>query len=274
MIESTKNMFEFNDTQIERYSRHIILPHVGGKGQKKLLQSKVLVIGTGGLGSPALFYLAAAGVGTLGIVDDDEISLSNLQRQILHTTPEIGTSKTDSAAKKLNAINPDVHVVQHQTRVDASNIMQILEAYDLVVDATDNFPARFLINDACVMSKKPLIHAGIFRFEGQILTIIPGKGPCYRCLFPEPPPPGLVPGCHEAGILGCVAGVMGTIQATEAIKVLLDLGEPLIGRMLTFDALEMNFRRITVPRDNDCAVCSGHPTITELIDYEQTCNVT
>lgn len=267
-------MVEFNDTQIERYSRHIILPHVGGKGQKKLLQSKVLVIGTGGLGSPALFYLAAAGVGTLGIVDDDEISLSNLQRQILHTTPEIGTSKTESAAKKLNAINPDVNIVQHRTRVDTSNIMEILEAYDLVVDATDNFPARFLINDACVMSKKPLIHAGIFRFEGQILTIIPGEGPCYRCLFPEPPPPGLVPGCHEAGILGCVAGVMGTIQATEAIKVLLDLGEPLIGRMLTFDALEMNFRRITVPRDKNCAVCSDHPTITALIDYEQACNVT
>lgn len=267
-------MVEFTDEQITRYSRHIILPKVGGKGQKKLLQSKALVIGAGGLGSPSAYYLAAAGVGTIGIVDDDVVDISNLQRQILHSTPEVGVAKTESAAQKLTKLNPDVNIIQHNFRLNSTNILDLIKEYDVVLDGTDNFPTRFLINDACVMAKRPLIHAGIFRFEGQIITIKPYEGPCYRCLFPEPPPAGLVPSCHEAGVLGCIAGVMGTIQATEAIKVLLDLGEPLVGKLLTFDALEMNFRKVSVPRDKDCPICSDHPTITELIDYEESCELT
>lgn len=264
---------QFTDDQVKRYSRHIILPKVGGKGQKKLLQSKALVIGTGGLGSPAAYYLAAAGVGTIGLVDDDRVDLSNLQRQILHTTSEVGISKTLSAGHKLIALNPDIHVEQHELRVDSTNAMELIGEYDVVLDGTDNFPARFLINDACVMSGKPLIHAGIHRFEGQAMTILPGEGPCYRCVFPEPPPPGLVPSCQEAGVLGCIAGVLGTIQATEAVKVLLGLGDPLVGRMLVFDALEMSFRTVKIPRDTQCAVCSERPTINKLIDYEQACEL-
>lgn len=266
-------MFELSDQQIERYSRHIILPKVGGKGQKKILESKVLCIGTGGLGSPSIMYLAAAGVGTIGLVDDDVVDLSNLQRQVIHSTTTVGVHKTKSAGDRVRELNPDVTVVEHAMRVDSSNIMELIEQYDVVLDGTDNFPTRFLINDACVMAKKPLVHAGIFRFEGQILTIKPGDGPCYRCLFPEPPPPGMVPSCQEAGILGCVAGVMGTIQATETIKVILNLGETLTGSMLIFDALEMNFRKVKVPRDKSCAVCGENPTITELIDYEQACSI-
>ena len=266
-------MFEFSDEQIERYSRHIILPHVGGKGQKKLLSSKVLTIGTGGLGSPAAFYLAAAGIGTLGLVDSDRVDRSNLQRQILHTTSDLGVPKTESAAKKLRDLNPDCTVVEHALRVDSGNILELIEAYDVVIDGTDNFPARFLINDACVMAKKPLIHAGVFRFEGQATTIVPGEGPCYRCVFSEPPPPGMVPGCQEAGILGCVAGILGTVQATEAIKVLLGIGEPLIGKLLLFDALEMQFRKVSIPRDRDCAICGENPTITRLIDYDLECEI-
>lgn len=266
-------MFELSDQQIERYSRHIILPKVGGKGQRKILESKALCIGTGGLGSPAILYLAAAGVGTLGLVDDDVVDFSNLQRQVIHSTATVGIHKTVSAANRVRELNPDVKVVEHAMRVDSTNIMELIEQYDVVLDGTDNFPTRFLINDACVMAKKPLVHAGIFRFEGQILTIKPGEGPCYRCLFPEPPPPGMVPSCQEAGILGCVAGVMGTLQATEAIKVILNLGETLTGSMLIFDALEMNFRKVKVPRDPSCAVCGENPTITELIDYEQACTI-
>jgi len=262
-------MFNFSDEQILRYSRHIILPDVGGKGQTQLLESKVLIIGTGGLGAPTAMYLAAAGVGTIGIVDDDKVELSNLQRQIVHFTTDVGVHKTESAANKLTAMNPDVNVIQHQCRINAGNIMEILEPYDVVLDCTDNFPTRFLINDACVMSKTALIHAGIFRFEGQCFTIKPYEGPCYRCLFPEPPPPGLVPSCQEAGILGCVAGVIGTIQATETVKVLLGIGEPLVGKLLTFDALEMRFRQVKIPRDQECPVCSEKPTITELVDIEE-----
>jgi molybdopterin/thiamine biosynthesis adenylyltransferase len=265
--------FTFTDQQIERYSRHIILPKVGGKGQTKLLQSKVLVIGTGGLGSPAAYYLAAAGIGTIGLVDDDNVDLSNLQRQILHSTPDVGVGKTESAEQKLSALNPDCKIQQHPIRVDSSNILELIEPYDVILDGTDNFPARFLINDACVMTKKPLIHAGVHRFEGQAMTIVPGEGPCYRCIFHEPPPPGLVPSCQEAGILGCIAGVLGTIQATEAIKVILNIGEPLIGKLLVFDALEMNFRRVTIPHNNECAVCGENPSITTLIDYDQTCEL-
>ncbi len=264
-------MKKFTEEQIERYSRHIILPKVGGKGQTKLLESKVLIMGAGGLGSPSAYYLAAAGVGRLGLVDDDVVSLSNLQRQILHTTYEIGKPKTESAAHKLRAINPDVEMVPHPIRVDSSNILPLIQEYDIVLDGTDNFPARFLINDACFMAKKPLIHAGIFRFEGQIISILPGQSPCYRCIFPEPPPPGLVPSCQEAGIFGSVAGILGTIQATEALKVLLNLGEPLTGKLLTVDVLEMNFRKITIPKSKDCPLCGETPSIHELIDYELAC---
>lgn len=263
----------FTDEQVIRYSRHILLPKVGGKGQKKLLQSKALVIGVGGLGSPSAYYLAAAGVGTIGLVDDDSVDLSNLQRQILHFTSDLGVPKTASASAKLRALNPDITVVEHRLRVDSTNILELLAGYDVVLDGSDNFPTRFLVNDACVMAGKPLIHAGIHRFEGQATVIMPGQGPCYRCVFSEPPPPELAPSCQEAGVLGCIAGVMGTVQATEAIKVLLGIGEPLIGRMLIFDALEMNFRRVQIPHDRDCAVCGDHPTITELSDYKQGCEV-
>ncbi|RJP23828.1 MAG: molybdopterin-synthase adenylyltransferase MoeB [Candidatus Omnitrophota bacterium] len=263
--------YDFTEDQIERYSRHIILPNVGGKGQRTLLRSKALVLGAGGLGSPAALYLTTAGVGTLGIVDCDTVELSNLNRQILHSTKEVGVNKTDSAKWKLKNLNPDVNVINYHLRVHSSNIFDLIGGYDVVLDGTDNFPARFLINDACVMAKKPLIHAGVFRFEGQAMTILPGKGPCYRCVFSEPPPPGLVPSCQEAGILGSIAGILGAIQATEAIKVLLGIGEPLVGRLFLFDALEMQARTITIPRDTHCAVCGKHPTITKLIDYEETC---
>ncbi|MBN2325930.1 MAG: molybdopterin-synthase adenylyltransferase MoeB [Candidatus Omnitrophica bacterium] len=265
-------MFHFSDEQIERYSRHIILPHVGGKGQEKLLESKVLMIGAGGLGSPAAYYLTAAGIGTLGLADDDAVDRSNLQRQILHFTSDLGAPKTRSAARKLADLNPDCQIHQHSLRVDSSNILDLIDPYDVILDGTDNFPARFLINDACVMARKPLIHAGVFRFEGQATTIIPGETPCYRCVFPEPPPLGMIPSCQEAGILGCVAGIMGAIQATEAIKVLLKIGEPLLGKLLIFDALAMQFRQAAIPRDKECAICSDHPTITQLIDYNQSCD--
>lgn len=266
-------MFGFTEEQIERYSRQIILPNVGGKGQKRLLASRVLIVGAGGLGSPAAFYLAAAGIGTLGLADSDAVDPSNLQRQILHATPDIGISKAVSAARKLTDINPDCHIVEHILRVDSTNILGLIESYDLVIDGTDNFPTRFLINDACVMAGKPLIHAGVFRYEGQAMTIVPGRGPCYRCVFPEPPPPGLIPSCQEAGILGCVAGVLGTIQATEALKVLLGIGEPLVGILLIFNALDMQFRRVTIPHDPGCAVCGEHPRITQLTDYDPACQL-
>lgn len=267
-------MEEFSEEQIERYSRHMILPQIGGKGQRKLLASKALVIGAGGLGSPAAYYLAAAGVGTLGLVDSDTVDYSNLQRQILHSTADVGVAKTASAARKLTGLNPDCRVIQHPVRVNSSNLMDLIESYDAIIDGTDNFPTRFLINDACVMAKKPLIHAGVYRFEGQAMTIIPGESPCYRCVFPEAPPPGLIPSCREAGILGCVAGVMGTIQATETIKVLLGIGEPLTGTLLIFDALEMRFRRVAIPHDRDCAICGDHPTITRLLDSNAGCHWT
>ncbi len=263
--------FGFTEEQVSRYSRHIILPKVGGKGQRKLLDSKVLVIGTGGLGSPCAYYLAAAGVGALGIVDDDQVELSNLQRQILHFTQDIGRDKTDSAEEKLANLNRDVRVVKHNMRVESRNILGLIGGYDAVIDCTDNFPSRFLINDACVFAKKTLIHAGVFRFEGQAMTIIPGEGPCYRCLFPEPPPPGVVPNCQEAGIFGCVAGILGTVQAIETIKVLLGLGDILNGKLFIFDSLEMTSRLVRIPHNKDCAVCGQNATIQELIDYEQPC---
>lgn len=258
-----------NEEQIERYSRNIILKQVGGKGQEKLLQSKVLIIGAGGLGAPAALYLAAAGVGTIGLVDGDQVDLSNLQRQIIHFTQDVGSPKVDSARKKINSLNPDVEVVTYKTRVWSGNIREIIAGYDFVIDGTDNFPAKFLINDACVLQGKPFSHAGILGFDGQTITVLPGVSPCYRCLFIAPPPEGAVPSCSQAGVLGGMAGIIGTIQAVESLKYLLGLKELLTGRLLVFDALDMEFREAKINRNPDCPVCGKNPTINSLIDYEQ-----
>jgi adenylyltransferase/sulfurtransferase len=262
-----------SDNQIERYSRQIILPNVGGKGQEKLLKAKVLIIGAGGLGSPCALYLASAGIGKIGIADSDKVELNNLQRQIIHSTQEVGRHKVESAENRINAINPEVDVIAHKLRLTSENILEVLKDYDIIVDGSDNFPTRYLVNDACVLSKKPLSHGGIFRFDGQALTILPGESACYRCLFPEPPPPGLVPSCQEAGILGAVAGVIGTIQANEVLKYILGLGNLLAGKLLIFNALESSFRQVKVPRDSKCPVCGENPTITKLIDYEEFCQL-
>lgn len=263
----------FTDGQIKRYSRHIILPEVGGRGQKKLLGAKVFMVGAGGLGSPCALYLAAAGVGRLGIVDSDRVELSNLQRQILHFTKDVGRPKTQSAKEKMKALNPDVEVITYQERLTSDNILDMIKDYDIVVDGSDNFPTRYLVNDACVISDKPLSHAGIFRFDGQATTIIPHQGPCYRCLFPEPPPPGMVPSCQEAGILGAVAGIMGTVQANEVLKFILGKGELLVGKLLIFDALKSSFRMVKFAQGKDCPVCGENPTVTKLIDYEDFCSL-
>ena len=259
----------FSDEQLERYSRHIILKEIGVKGQKKLCEGKVLIIGAGGLGAPAALYLAAAGVGTIGIADADEEDLSNLQRQVIHATSDIGKPKVESARESMEAINPDVKVVTYKEFIDSSNISDIIKDYDFILDGTDNFPAKFLINDACVMAKKPFCHAGIIRFQGQLMTYVPGEGPCYRCVFKNPPPKDAVPTCKQAGVIGAMAGVIGCLQAMEAVKYLTGAGELLTGYLLTYDALKMEFRKIRVPRDKNCGVCGEHPTITELIDYEQ-----
>ena len=261
------------DDQVERYSRQIILPQVGGKGQEKLLAAKVLVIGAGGLGSPAGLYLASAGIGKIGIVDSDSVELNNLQRQILHSTKDVGRPKAESGKERMSAINPDIEVLAIKARLTSENILGVIEGYDIIVDGSDNFPTRYLVNDACVLSKKPLSHGGIFRFDGQALTIVPGKGPCYRCLFPEPPPPGLVPSCQEAGILGAVAGIIGVVQANEVLKLVLGIGEPLAGRLLLFHALASSFRTVKVPKNKDCPICGEKPTITKLIDYEEFCQL-
>ncbi len=258
------------DEQIERYSRHIILKEVGAKGQKKLLNAKVLIIGAGGLGAPAAMYLAAAGVGTIGIVDADEVDLSNLQRQIIHTTADIGKPKVKSAKETMNAMNPDVEVKTYHKFVDSSNIRELIRDYDFIIDGTDNFPAKFLINDACVMEKKPFSHAGIIRFKGQLMTYVPGQGPCYRCVFKNPPPKDAVPTCKQAGVIGAMGGVIGSLQAMEAIKYIVGVGELLTGKLLTYDAINQEFRKIKLPSDtHKCPVCGDNPTITELIDYEQ-----
>jgi len=270
---AAKPQIQFTEDQIERYSRHIILPEVGGDGQRKLLAAKVLIIGAGGLGSPAGLYLAAAGVGTIGIVDSDAVGLSNLQRQVLHATSCLGRAKCLSAKDTMEDLNPDVHVIPYHERLTSANALEIIAGYDVVLDGSDNFPTRYLVNDACVMAGKPLCHAGILRFEGQLTTIVPGTGPCYRCLYPEPPPPGLVPSCQQAGILGVTAGVVGLLQATEAVKLILGIGEPLIGRLLLYNALEASFRDVRVQRKSDCPVCGESPTIVELIDYEEFCQV-
>lgn len=261
----------FSNEQIERYSRHIILKEVGAKGQKKLLNSKVLIIGTGGLGAPAAMYLAAAGVGTIGLVDFDKVELSNLQRQIIHLTKDVDKYKVLSGKETINEMNPDVNVRTYQEWVSAANIADIItdQDYDFIIDGTDNFPAKFLINDACVLLKKPFSHAGIIRFQGQTMTYVPGQGPCYRCVFVSPPPADAVPTCKQAGVLGVMGGVIGTIQATEAIKYILGVGELLTGSLLTYDALHMDFRKVALAHRPGCGVCGKNPTITELIDYEQ-----
>lgn len=262
------------DEQIQRYSRQIILSEVGGKGQQKIRRAKVLIIGAGGLGSPAALYLAAAGVGTLGLVDGDVVDLSNLQRQILHTTPHVGTSKVESGCRLLSNLNPDVTVQTYPEHVNSANIMQLVQDYDIVLDGSDNFSTRFLVNDACYFAKKTLISGSIFRFEGQLTTIKSQAGlPCYRCLYPEPPPAGLVPNCQEAGVLGVLAGTIGVLQANEAIKEILEIGETLADQLLIYDALEMKFRRVSRPKDQDCPLCGPSPTITTLQDYEVSCSL-
>lgn len=261
------------EDQIERYSRQIILPNVGGKGQEKLLNAKVLIIGAGGLGSPCALYLASAGIGKIGIVDSDKVELNNLQRQIIHSTKNVGKPKVDSAKERMNEINTDVGVITYNIRLGSQNIMGVIKDYDIIVDGSDNFPTRYLVNDACVLSKKPFSHGGIFRFDGQAITVLPGESACYRCLFPEPPPPGLVPSCQEAGILGAVAGIIGVIQANEVLKYILGIGNMLAGKLLIFNALDSSFRQVKVPKDPSCPVCGDKPTITRLIDYEEFCRL-
>lgn len=259
--------------QIQRYSRHLIMPEVGVDGQEKLLRAKILLIGAGGLGSPLGLYLAAAGVGTLGLVDFDLVDFSNLQRQVIHGTTDVGRPKVESARDRISSINPEVKVNLYQERISRSNIMNIVKDYDIVIDGTDNFPTRYLVNDACVFAKKPLIYGSIFRFDGQATVFKTPEGPCYRCLYPEPPPPGMVPSCAEGGVLGILPGIIGVMQATEAIKLILGKGEPLIGRLLLFNAMEMRFREVTLHRDPECPVCGENPTIKDLIDYEQFCGL-
>ena len=261
------------EEQIRRYSRQIVLPGVGGKGQRKLLDAKVLLVGAGGLGSPAAVYLAAAGVGKLGICDSDCVDLSNLQRQILHHTHDLGRPKVVAAAQALNEINPDVQVVQYPLRLSSDNITDIIADYDIVVEGSDNFPTKYLVNDACFLAGKPDVHAGILRFEGQVTVFVPGKG-CLRCLWPAPPPPGMVPSCQEAGVLGVLPGIVGAIQANEVLKLILGLGKTLVGKLLLFDALHMEFLKIQVNHRDDCALCGSCPTVKELIDYEQFCRIT
>jgi molybdopterin/thiamine biosynthesis adenylyltransferase/rhodanese-related sulfurtransferase len=264
---------QLTEAQRDRYSRHLLLPEVGEVGQAKLLASKVLLLGAGGLGSPAALYLAAAGVGTLGLVDADVVDASNLQRQILHATSRVGTPKVESAEKAIRDLNPDVKVIKFQERLTSANVERIFGGFDVVVDGCDNFPTRYLVNDASVFLDKPVVHGSIFRFEGQVTTFVPRKGPCYRCLYPEPPPPHLAPSCQEAGVLGILPGVIGVIQATEAIKLILGRGTSLAGRLLTYDSLRMRFGELKLRRDKGCPVCGEAPTIKSYIDYEGFCNL-
>jgi len=266
-------VIEFTDEQIERYSRHIILPEVGGSGQQKMLEARVLLLGAGGLGSPAAYYLAAAGIGNLGIVDFDRVDLSNLQRQIIHSTERIGMLKTESAKKTIEALNPDVNISLYNERLDSSNIMNLIEGYDYIVDGSDNFPTRYLVNDACIMRNKTLIHGSIYRFEGQVTVFKPGDGPCYRCLYPEPPPPGMVPNCQEGGVLGVLAGVIGNLQVVEVLKLVLGIGKTLVGKLIIYDALNTEFRNLRLRKDENCPICSEKPTIKELVDYEEFCGL-
>ncbi len=264
---------ELTTDDLSRYSRHLLLPEVGEEGQRRLKAARVLCVGTGGLGSPLALYLAAAGVGTLGLVDFDVVDVSNLQRQIIHSTADIGRKKLDSAAEKLKALNPSLNVVKHETLLSSANALEILKDYDVVADGTDNFPTRYLVNDACVLLGKPNAYGSIFRFEGQASVFATAEGPCYRCLYPEPPPPGLVPSCAEGGVLGILPGLVGVIQATEVIKLILGKGTPLIGRLLLVDALNMRFRELKLRKNPECPVCGEHPTVTKLIDYQQFCGI-
>ncbi len=259
--------------EIARLSRHLIIPEVGMEGQERLKASKVLLVGTGGLGSPLALYLAAAGVGTIGLVDDDIVEASNLQRQVIHSMDTLGMHKVDSAIQAIKAINPSTEVVAHKLYLTSENAMEVIEPYDLVIDGTDNFPTRYLVNDACVLLGKPNVYGSIFRFEGQLSVFYAKEGPCYRCMFPEPPPPGMVPNCAEGGVFGVMAGHIGTAQATEGIKLLAGLGEPMIGRLGLYDALEQHWMYVKVQKDPDCPVCGENPTVTELIDYEQFCGM-
>jgi molybdopterin-synthase adenylyltransferase len=263
---------KFSDEQIHRYSRQMILPGIGGKGQRKLMEAKVLIMGAGGLGSPAAIYLAAAGVGTIGLADFDRVELHNLQRQILHKTDDLGRLKVESGRETLESLNPEVKVQTYSDRIVSANIREIIKGYDLVLDGSDNFPTRFLVNDACYFERKTLISGAILRFDGQLSTFKPhAGGPCYRCLFPEPPPPGMVPSCQEAGVLGAVAGVIGILQANEALKEILGLGESMAGRFLIFNALNLSFHELKIAKNSNCPLCGENPTIKELIEYPQVC---
>jgi adenylyltransferase/sulfurtransferase len=270
----TTEEIQLSHEEIRRYGRHLIMPEVGLEGQKKLKAASVLLVGAGGLGSPLALYLAAAGIGKLGLVDFDVVDQSNLQRQILHATHDVGRHKLQSAADRIRSINPNVEVESYETRLTSANALEILRRYDVVVDGTDNFPTRYLINDACVLLNKPNVYGSIFRFEGQASVLCAKQGPCYRCLYPEPPPPGLVPSCAEGGVLGVLPGIIGTIQATETIKLILDIGDSLIGRLLLLDALQMRFRELKLRKNPECPLCGEHPTITQLIDYDAFCGIT
>jgi adenylyltransferase/sulfurtransferase len=272
-ISAPEQVAALSKDEVLRYSRHLIMPEVGMEGQQKLKAARVLCIGTGGLGSPLALYLAAAGVGTLGLVDFDVVDFTNLQRQIIHFTKDVGRPKLDSAKEKIAAINPFVEVKTFETRLTSDNALKIFSGFDIIVDGTDNFPTRFLVNDACVFTGKPNVYGSIFRFEGQASVFATKDGPCYRCLYPEPPPPGLVPSCAEGGVLGILPGLVGLIQATEAIKLILGTGEPLIGRLLLVDALGMHFRELKLRKNPDCVVCGKNPSVTKLIDYEEFCGL-
>jgi sulfur-carrier protein adenylyltransferase/sulfurtransferase len=272
-IDAKPETTTLSNEEILRYSRHLIMPEVGMEGQQKLKAARVLCIGAGGLGSPLALYLAAAGVGTLGIVDFDVVDSTNLQRQIIHTTADVGRKKLDSAADKLKAINPYVNLRTFDTRLSSENALELFQEFDIVADGTDNFPTRYLVNDACVLTGKPNVYGSIFRFEGQASVFATEEGPCYRCLYPEPPPPGLVPSCAEGGVLGILPGLVGVMQATETIKLILGKGEPLIGRLLLIDALGMKFRELKLRKNPDCPACGEHPTITKLIDYNEFCGI-
>ncbi len=264
---------ELSHDEITRYSRHLIMPEVGMEGQRNLKKASILCVGAGGLGSPLTFYLAAAGVGRIGIVDCDVVDFSNLQRQIIHSTADVGRPKLDSAREKLEGLNPNIKIETHETMLTSGNALELFENYDIIADGTDNFPTRYLVNDACVLTGKPNVYGSIFRFEGQASVFATAEGPCYRCLYPEPPPPGLVPSCAEGGVLGILPGLVGLIQATEAIKLMLGKGESLVGRLMLFDALKMNFRELKLRKNKDCPACGDNPTIKELIDYEMFCGI-
>ncbi|MCH8273457.1 MAG: molybdopterin-synthase adenylyltransferase MoeB [Armatimonadetes bacterium] len=272
-MKMQEHLSAFSEQELRRYARHLVMPEVGAEGQRRMKEAAILIVGVGGLGSPAAYYLAAAGVGRIGLVDFDKVEFANLHRQILHFTTDVGRTKLESASEKLRSLNPDIDIELYETALKSDNALDIVKAYDIVLDGTDNFPTRYLVNDACVLLGKPNVYGSIFRFEGQASVFWAERGPCYRCLYPHPPPPGEVPNCAEAGVLGVLPGLVGTIQATEALKLILGKGEPLIGTLLTVDTLSMEFRRFEVQKDANCHICGQEPTIRELIDYELFCGV-